>query len=549
MIEISQIKIPLNPSALPDADTKDALFRKKAARKLRLPEEALTGVACLKHAIDARKKPQLFDVYTVGVTLADDTMEQEVVRRARSSDVRISARKTFSLPGKITPPDGDPPVIVTGTGPAGLFCAYVLALSGVRVLVLERGRSVAERTKDVQRLFTEGVLDPTSNVQFGEGGAGTFSDGKLYTSARDKTGMMRYVLETFVRHGAAREILYESDPHIGTDVLADVICSMRKTIEANGGEVLFATRLEELMIEADPRGMRVKGVRTGRGTFLADRVVLATGHSARDTYRMLADLKVCMEPKPFAYGLRIAHPQKVIDRAMYGLAERGALPAAHYKLTARAASGRSVYTFCMCPGGHIINASSEEGGVCVNGMSLSGRDGAFANSAVIAAVAVSDYYNGDVLDGMYLQRTLEERACLAGNGAVPVSTLEAFLSGTREVTGEIIHRQEVLGRCVRADLREIFPAQMSADIADGITRFGQMLQGFDAPDALLAGVESRTSAPVRIVRGEDLESVNCAGLYPAGEGAGYAGGIMSAAVDGIRCALRILEISGRKSCG
>ena len=557
MIKITQIKITVPPDKPLTESDREAYLRKKAAKCLRVHETRIATLATERHATDARKKPRLFDVYSVLVSLRreDGTAltpaeEEKKVRALRDKNVSVYREKPFSFPAAAIRPEKAHRPVIVGSGPAGLFCAYVLAENGFAPRLIERGRSVEKRVRDVERFFETGTPDPVSNVQFGEGGAGTFSDGKLYTASKDRDGLQKRILRLFVMHGAPEDILYEANPHIGTDLLTRVIASMRDRIIENGGEVLFETRMEGLLLETGPAGTvrQIAGISTDKGDLYADRVVLAIGHSARDTFRMLADEGVRMEQKAFAVGLRIAHPQETVNRAMYGEGYPAYLEPAAYKLTGTVQGGRSVYTFCMCPGGYIINASSEDNGICVNGMSLRDRGAPYANSAVIHGVTPDDIRayaetGTDVLAGVRFQQALEQAAYRAGNGAVPVQMLDAFLNG-RTGTEDVSSggpSSAIRGRWRFADVHTVLPAEITRDLAEGIRLFDQKLAGFAAPDAFVAGVESRTSSPVRILRGDDAVSLSVRGLYPCGEGAGYAGGIMSAAADGIRTARAVAE--------
>jgi hypothetical protein len=426
------------------------------------------------------------------------------------------------------------PVII-GAGPAGLFCAYYLAVRGFEPIVLERGRSVSERKKDIDRFWQTGVLDPESNVQFGEGGAGTFSDGKLNTLTKDRSGRNKEVLRLFVRMGAKESILYEQKPHLGTDVLFEVIANLRNEIIRLGGEVRFCSRAEELITVKD----HLNGIKLSDGNIIKSRhCVLAIGHSARDTFEMLLHKKVSMEPKNFAVGFRVQHPQQMINESQYGTAW-AQFPAAAYKLTAQTSGGRGVYSFCMCPGGYVVNASSEAGLLAVNGMSYSRRDGENANSAVIVSVTPEDFPDKDVLGGMHFQRMIEKRAFEAGCGRIPLQLYKDFKDNIcSEKTGEIF--PAVKGQYSFGNLRNILPDELNEAFIEGMEQFGHKIKGFDRDDVILAGVESRTSSPVRIKRDENLMS-NIRGLYPCGEGAGYAGGITSAAADGIFIAEQIIK--------
>lgn len=445
-----------------------------------------------------------------------------------------------------------PPVIV-GTGPAGLFCGYFLALHGYRPILLERGKAVEERQEDVERFWRTRQLLPDSNVQFGEGGAGAFSDGKLNTLVKDREGRNRAVLQALVDCGAPAEILYQAKPHIGTDALCRVVRRMREEILRRGGEVRFGSQVTDLDIQAG----RVSGVYiNGSERLPCEQLALAVGHSARDTFSMLYEKGIPMAAKDFAVGLRVEHPQEMVNESQYGTAAPGALGAASYKVAARADNGRGVYSFCMCPGGYVVNASSEEGLLAVNGMSYSGRDGCNANSAVIVAVTKEDYGSDHPLAGIAFQRRLERRAFLLADGKIPMQRYGDFRarverrtsSGAVEPMGGFradaqcgdagLFQPQNRGLCAWADLSGILPEECNRAFVQGMEAFGKQIKGFDRADAILSGVESRTSSPVRILRDEGMQSA-VGGLYPCGEGAGYAGGITSAAMDGLRVAERI----------
>lgn len=562
MIRIQQIKLT--------ADCKDerTALLKKTAKLLRLEASAIQSLSLIKRSIDARKKPDICRVYTVDVQVAH---EQAVFRKIRGKDgqIQLVEEKTYQFPvfkeqiGETAPCER--PVIV-GTGPAGLFCGYMLAKAGLRPLLLERGKEVHKRREDVERFWREGVLDPGSNVQFGEGGAGTFSDGKLTTTVKDKNGRMREVLRIFVEAGAPEEILYEAKPHIGTDILMRVVENLRRQIIEWGGEVRFASQATSLLTENG----RVAGVVVNGEEIRSGTVVLAIGHSARDTFQMLHELHIPMEAKSFAVGLRMEHPREMIDRLQYGECSIP-LPAASYKVTAQTASGRGVYSFCMCPGGYVVNASSEPGRTAVNGMSYSGRDGANSNSAMIVTVSPADYeaYGGTgPLAGIAFQRHLEERAYEIGRGAVPVERYGDFheavcagMGAVKLLSDSISRDARPVGRdgtlCLRypgfapaikgawqfAPVHDILPDFLNQALMEGIDLIGQRMPGFADGDAYLSGVESRTSSPVRILRDETGQSA-LKGLFPCGEGAGYAGGITSAAMDGILIAEKVASAYG-----
>lgn len=708
MIRITQLKLPCGHA--------EGALEEKTKKILRLSSNGAShtgfSYSLVRHSVDARKKPQLFDIYTVDVeTGLSEKDETALVRRLKDKNISIAPKESYVFPvsGREALPHR--PVVI-GAGPAGLFCALFLAEHGYRPLLIERGKPMEERAADVARFWEDGVLDPASNVQFGEGGAGTFSDGKLNTQINDKTGRSKRILEIFVDAGASPSILYEALPHIGTDRLRTVIPNIRRRIEAAGGEVLFNTlctgisfspsaeegpdslrRLNGIFLrsagdcgadgpapckkqeaarcdeptaiwrekqeaaardepgaavwhkkqEAATRG-RPGDAASGAAPFPhageerfvpAQAVVLAIGHSARDTLEMLRQNGIPMEQKQFAVGLRVAHPQELIDESQYGISDKEKrsslrLSASPYKLAAKASSGRGVYSFCMCPGGLVVNASSEEGYLCVNGMSDEGRAGGWANSAVVITVGEKEFGGTDVFDGLRFQRRLEKKAFELGRGRIPAqryvdlrqdyfSTLEKGGlqhgdQGMDQQSGrkadqkadqkKALEKDWEMGRglvsclvhqkaseplrtgapgpekCPEADagafqeadngafqetegkkapvppsfdaeslpdgwsagafcgasLRDLLPKGLTRDFIEGMEQFGKRIAGFDGPRAIVAGIESRTSSPVRILRGKSLESTGLWGLYPCGEGAGYAGGIMSAAMDGIRAA-------------
>ena len=548
MIRISQLKMPCGHSG------RD--LENRIRKVLRIGNGTPLHMEIRRHSVDARKKPVLFDIYTVDVDLRQSpAADKKLAERLRNRDVTAVAPAGYSFPAAGTGRMTRRPVVI-GAGPAGLFCALMLAENGYYPLLLERGKCVEERDRSIREYWESGVLDPSSNVQFGEGGAGTFSDGKLNTQINDKTGRSEQVLKIFVEAGAPRDILYEARPHIGTDKLKEVIPAIRRRILAAGGDVRFGAQVTDLDLE----GGRVRAVILADGTRLeTDTVVLAPGHSARDTIRSLFDRGIPMEPKAFAIGFRISHPQSLIDRSQYGVWEkedldRLGLSAASYKLTARAASGRGVYSFCMCPGGYIVDASSETGRIAVNGMSEHARNSARANSAIVCTVGPEEFGGDHPLEGIRFQRELEEKAYRLGKGAVPVQRYqllkEKFLeresadpgsagqsAGQEDLPDPYLQEHDlcIRGRWNPADLSSLLPPDLTRDFIEGMEDFGRKIEGFAGPEAVAAGIEARTSSPVRIPRGEDLQS-QIRGLYPCGEGAGYAGGIMSAAMDGLRVA-------------
>lgn len=540
MIQIRQLKLMPGHS--------DRELTEKAARTLRIRPEEIASLRVVRQSIDARKKPEIRLIYTVDVKLVGAREEKVLLSCRKNPDVGPApeVRYRFPEPGKEIL--AERPLII-GTGPAGLFCGYLLAKAGYRPLLLERGEDVESRTRRVEEFWKTGVLSADSNVQFGEGGAGTFSDGKLNTLVKDKDGRNTEVLKIFVENGAPEEIRYESRPHVGTDVLSRVVKHMRERILSWGGEVRFSTRVTELVIE----GGRVRGVVCENGERIDARaVVLAIGHSARDTFAMLEKKGIPMEAKSFAVGFRVEHPQELINLSQYAQRRPEALPPASYKLTAKTSEGRGVYSFCMCPGGYVVNASSEPGRLAVNGMSYSGRNGKNANSAIIVSVTPQDYGAGGPLAGIQFQRMLEERAFRAAGGAVPVQRYADYAgterengSAVAEADGMVREKRErhvpadfapaIKGAWKFADLRDILPSSVRKAFLEGMEAFERIIPGFADDAVCLSGVESRTSSPVRIPRDETLQS-SVRGLYPCGEGAGYAGGITSAAMDGMRVA-------------
>ena len=531
MIRVNQVKVPLSHRR------EDILY--KTAKILRIAPEKILSWQIVKKSIDARKKPEITIVYSVEVCVAS---QDKVLAGCRSAQVQEVTDKAYRFPNEGNDELTHRPIII-GTGPAGLFCGYLLAKHGYRPLILERGKSVEQRRDDVEKFWQEGVLDPASNVQFGEGGAGTFSDGKLNTLVKDKYGRNKEVLKIFVEAGAPEEILYEAKPHIGTDILCTVVRNLRNQIIAWGGEVRFEAQVTDLCFQEDHvTGVVINGTERIEG----DAVVLAIGHSARDTFEMLYDKRIPMEAKSFAVGLRMEHPRRMIDKMQYGAAENPLLPAASYKVTAQTSSGRGVYSFCMCPGGYVVNASSESGRLAVNGMSYSGRDGDNSNSAMIVTVIPEDYEDDSPLAGITFQRKLEEKAYNIGKGVVPVESYgdykravtgcEAKVSAIRQDYPDF--KPAIKGAYRMAAVHDILPKDLNMALVEGIDLIGQSVHGFSDSGAYLSGIESRTSSPVRIMRDETGQSA-VRGLYPCGEGAGYAGGITSAAMDGMLIAEKI----------
>ena len=587
MIRLSELKLPL--SALPvtplraadtgfetDADRTPpphpiAALRQLAAQALGLADaEAIAQLHVFKRSFDARKA-HLLAVYIVDVALADAAQEPALLAR-HSGNAHIQPTPDMAWhPVGQAPADVAVRPVVVGFGPCGIFAALVLAQMGFKPIVLERGKTVRERTKDTWGLWRKRTLDPESNVQFGEGGAGTFSDGKLYSQIKDPRHLGRKVMEEFVQAGAPPEILYAAHPHIGTFKLVKVVETLRETITALGGEIRFGQRVVDVLLDdavsanssakKSIRGLRVENLASGETTTLATRsAVLALGHSARDTFAMLWDRGVFMEAKPFSVGFRIEHPQGVIDRARWGRhAGHPLLGAADYKLVHHASNGRTAYSFCMCPGGTVVAATSEAGRVVTNGMSQYSRNERNANAGMVVGIDPQDYPRDPAafaaqlgathgvetlgadqhhpLAGIVLQRQLESNAYVLGgsNYSAPAQLVGDFIAGRASQALGGVEPSYQPGVAL-VDLRAALPSYATEALREALPAFGRKIKGFDMHDAVLTGVETRTSSPLKISRGEHFQSLNTAGLYPAGEGASYAGGILSAGVDGIKVA-------------
>ncbi|MDP2759822.1 MAG: NAD(P)/FAD-dependent oxidoreductase [Sideroxyarcus sp.] len=521
MLRLTEIKLPL---AHPADDLQAAILK-----RLGIAASELLTFSIFRRGHDARKRNGIVLVYTVDVGVRNEAalLAQNIpqVKVAPDMNYRFVAQAPQNLQER--------PVVI-GSGPCGLFAGLLLAQMGFRPIILERGKEVRERTKDTWGLWRQGKLNPESNVQFGEGGAGTFSDGKLYSQIKDPKFYGRKVLTEFVKAGAPEEIMYVSHPHIGTFRLVGMVEAMRHSMEALGAEIRFQRRVADIEIENG----QVRGVLLANGEHIATRhVVLAVGHSARDTFEMLHKRGVYMEAKPFSVGFRIEHPQSVIDRARFGAnAGNPLLGAADYRLVHHASNGRSVYSFCMCPGGTVVAATSEEGRVVTNGMSQYSRNERNANSGIVVGITPQDF-PGDVLAGVEFQRKWESRAFELGGKsyAAPAQRVGDFLAGRPSTTLGAVIPSYTPG-VNPTDLSTALPDYVIAAIREALPAFDKQIKGFAMDDAILTGVETRTSSPVRVKRGEDYQSINIKGLYPAGEGAGYAGGILSAAVDGIEVA-------------
>ena len=536
MIRLTEIKLPLD---LPGSKQPDSAIAEAVVRTLGIQADELQAVQVFKLSFDARKA-ELLQVYIVDVALSSAALEAEVLHRfANNPQVRptpdMAYRPVAAAPAHLT----SRPVVV-GFGPCGIFAALLLAQMGFKPIVLERGKKVRERTKDTWNLWRKNQLHPESNVQFGEGGAGTFSDGKLYSQIKDPRHLGRKVMQEFVKAGAPEEILVDAHPHIGTFKLVKVVEHLRDQIIALGGEVRFEQRVTDVaIVDGQLQGLTVLDLATQQSYELpTQQTVLALGHSARDTFEMLHERGVYVEAKPFSIGFRIEHPQSLIDRARWGRhAEHPLLGAADYKLVHHAKNGRAVYSFCMCPGGTVVAATSEVGRVVTNGMSQYSRNERNANAGIVVGITPEDFPSKHPLAGIELQRTLESAAYVLGGSTyeAPGQLVGDFVKGVASTAlGSVVPSYKPGVKLV--DLAAALPSYAIEAIREAIPAFGKKIKGFDLPDAVLTGVETRTSSPIKMTRGEDFQSLNVRGLFPAGEGASYAGGILSAGVDGIKVA-------------
>ena len=532
MIRVRHVKINVRD------DNRESLIN-AISRKIGVKDTDIIDYVIVKRSLDARYKPDLFYIYEVDVNV----LNVEYVLRAnkKNKDVCENDDDKYIFPKCGCEKLNHRPVIV-GSGPAGLFCGYLLSLMGYKPLILERGERIEDRVKTVEDFWNNGILNKESNVQFGEGGAGTFSDGKLNTLTKDKFNRIRFVFEKFIECGANKDILISNSPNIGSDVLRDVVINLRKKIISMGGEILYNSCLTNINVCDN----KVKSIVINNDLVIdTDLLVLAIGHSARDTFKMLYDLGVNMEAKPFAMGIRIQHPQEIININQYGEGYYKGLPQASYKLTYKALNGRGVYSFCMCPGGYVVNASSEDCRLAINGMSYYKRDSKNANSAIVVTVTPDDFGNNP-MDGIKYQRDLEERAYKLGNGYIPVQLFKDYLNNCE--SNKFGSVEPVFkGRYNFANLNKLYPEYINESLKDAIKYFDRKIKGFSNGDSIIAGIESRTSSPVRIVRNEMFVS-NIEGIYPCGEGAGYAGGITTSSVDGIKVAEAIINKYNKIDC-
>lgn len=522
MLRIHNIKLKVEE----DSSTK---LLEKVAKTLNLNKDSIETLTIHKKSLDARNKSEIFYIYEVDVKVPN---EEKLLKKYASSNIYKTPVEEYSFPKAKA--NIESPIIV-GSGPSGLFAAYILAEHGYKPIVIEQGEKVEDRLKSIEHFFETGKLNPNSNVQFGEGGAGTFSDGKLNTLVKDKEFRGKKVFEIFVENGAPKEIMYLKNPHIGTDLLRDVIINIRNKMLSLGATIRYNTKLTNLIIKDNT----LEAIEVNNSEIIpCKNLLLAIGHSARDTFYMLNKNNVSMTSKAFAIGLRIEHPQEMINISQYGEKYAKMLPPASYKLTYQTKNNRGVYSFCMCPGGYVVNASSEEGHLAINGMSNHARDSKNANSALVVTITKDDFGN-DPLSGIEFQRELEKKTYNLENGKIPTQLLKDFLENKKSTS---LGNVEVItkGTYALSNLNDILPSYISASIKEALPNFATKIKGYDREDALLLGIESRTSSPVRILRDEHGMS-NIKGLYPVGEGAGYAGGITTSAMDGLKIAEHLIN--------
>lgn len=517
MIRVRQVSVNVDKSSIED-------IKNNTAKKLKINPNDILNLSINKESIDARYKPDLYYIYEVDIEVKN---ENAILKKNKSNDILRTPNEEYSF-NKCGSTNLKTRPIVVGSGPAGLMAAYMLSKKGFKPLIIERGEKVEDRVNTVNKFWEDGILNTNSNVQFGEGGAGTFSDGKLNTLVKDKEHIGKEVFRIFVESGAPSEILYVNKPHIGTDLLRNVVINIRKKIIEMGGEFRYNTILTNIYTK---NNKLVKIEVNNEEIIECEVLILAIGHSARDTFKMLYENNIVMKPKPFAIGVRIQHPQDLINKSQYGVEKHEKLGSASYKLTYHTSNNRGVYTFCMCPGGYVVNSSSEEKRLAINGMSNHARDSKNANSAILVTITPDDFGNNP-LDGIAFQRKLEELTYNLGNGNIPV---QLFKDYKENVITKSFNTVEPIfkGNTKFANINEIFPDYMNIALKEGIEAFGHKIKGFNMDDAILAAIESRTSSPVKIERNEEGIS-NIEGIYPCGEGAGYAGGITSAAMDGIK---------------
>ena len=538
MLQISQCKISI------EKENDENAIKKKISSLISCDSSKIKDIKIIKKSIDARKKPDIYFSYTIIFSVENE--KKVLQKNKKNKDLRLYIGKQSQLESFIKNIENkkERKTVVVGAGPAGLFCAYLLSLCGQKPIIVERGKKIEDREKDVEKFWQDGILNNESNVSFGEGGAGTFSDGKLNTGVKDKNGYKKFILESFVKFGANEDILYDSLPHIGTDILKLVISNMRKEMEKLGCQFMFESRFEEIILANEKiSAIKIFDIASKKEKMLeCENLVLAIGHSARDTFEKLYKKDIVMVAKPFAVGLRVVHSQEDIDRAQYGEISKN-LPAANYKCVGKTSDNRGVYSFCMCPGGYVVNASSKEGYLAVNGMSNSKRDSQYANSAIVVSVGPDDF-GKETLSGMYFQEKYEKLAYEICQGRIPVQTLGDLkknkASNEKKIDLNRI-KNSIKGQYALTNLRNALPQFIINGIIEGMEQFGKKIKGFDKDDTLFMGIETRTSSPVRIIRNEDGSSQNLSNLYPCGEGAGYAGGIMSAAMDGLKIAQLIIS--------
>ncbi|MCH5166454.1 MAG: FAD-dependent monooxygenase [Erysipelotrichales bacterium] len=522
MIRVRQIKVDI-------LNNDESHILNKLAKALEINKYDIISYKIKRQSLDARNKDRILYVYEIDVEVSN---EEKVLKNKLSNDIFISPNEEYAFKKA---KNYNNKTIIVGSGPAGLFAAFILVEGGIKPIIIERGECVEDRIKSVQNFWEQNILNINSNVQFGEGGAGTFSDGKLNTLVKDKENYSLCVLETFVRFGAPKEILYSYKPHIGTDILVKVIKNMREYILSKGAQIHYNTLMTDIIIDNN----KIKGIEVNNKDIIeCDNLILAIGHSARDTFKMLNEKGLSMQSKPFAVGLRIEHPQDLINRSQYGDKYKDFLGAASYKLTHQSSNGHGVYSFCMCPGGYVVNASSEEKRLAVNGMSYYKRDSKNANSALVITINSNDY-GESLFAGMEFQQNLEKKAYKLGNGLIPIQLLRDYIENKETISlGKVTPCTK--GKYKFANLNNLFNDELNSALKEALVAFDKKIKNFMMSDAILLGIESRTSSAIKILRNELFES-NIEGIYPCGEGSGYAGGITTSAIDGIKIAECIIN--------